>query len=409
MDTADTPAKPAPRPINLTELSLDPRGIGFVQDPYRAYETMHQMLPVFRWAEYGMICFARHAHVAALLRDKRFGRVPPAGLEAEKPAHLAPFDAVERHSLLELEPPDHTRLRGLVNREFVTARIEALRPAVEKLCEELIAAFPAEGPFDLLKAYATPIPVMIIADFIGVPREAAPMLLAWSHAMVAMYQAKRTRETETAAASAAAEFAACLRGVVARRRLAPRDDLLSRLIRHEGKSLNEDELVSTCILLLNAGHEATVHTIGNGVKAIIESGIDAAQAFAGKAAARKTGEEVLRFAPPLHMFTRYAQRDCEFKGLPFKQGQQAGLLLAAANRDPSVFESPDVFDPKRGKNPHVSFGAGIHFCLGAPLARLELEIALTALFKARPNLKISDPPYFGDTYHFHGLGALMVE
>ena len=403
------PAAPEKRVINLTELALDPRGLGFVRDPYRAYETMHQMLPVFRWAEYGMICFARHGHVTALLRDKRFARVPPAEMRGETPAHLSPFKAAERHSLLELEPPDHTRLRALVNREFVTARIKAMRPGVEALCQELIRDFPAEGPFDLIKAYAEPIPALVIAALIGVPREKAPELVAWSHAMVAMYQARRTRETEDKAAEAAAAFADYLRGLIKARRKTPGDDLLSRLAAHEGKDLSADELVSTAILLLNAGHEATVHTIGNGVKAILESGLDPATLFETPELTRRAVEEVLRFDAPLHMFTRYALRDCEFRGLPFKQGQAAGLLLGAANRDPAVFEKAEVFDPAREKNPHASFGGGIHFCLGAPLARMELEIALPALFRARPRLKISEPPEYADTYHFRGLEALMVE
>ena len=223
-----------------------------------------------------------------------------------------------------------------------------------------------------------------------------------------MYQFGRDRAVEDAAAAAAADFAAFLRGIVAERRRAPRDDLVSHLVAAHAREdrLSEDELVSTCILLLNAGHEATVHAAGNGVKGLLEAGIDTRAAFAGEAATARTVEELLRHDPPLHLFTRYALEDVEIEGVTIRRGETVGLLLAAANRDPARFECPDALDPARDATAQLSFGAGIHFCIGAPLARLELQVALPILFARLPGLRMAAPPRFRDSYHFHGLERL---
>ena len=176
----------------------------------------------------------------------------------------------------------------------------------------------------------------------------------------------------------------------------------------DGARLSADEMVSTCMLLLNAGHEATVHGLGNGVKALLESGLDAAAAFADARATEGAVEELLRFDAPLHLFTRYALEDVEIAGLKLRQGDRIGLLLGAANRDPNVFAEPARLDPSRGPNPHVAFGAGIHFCVGAPLARLEMRVALPILTKRLPGLRLAEAPRYRDAFHFHGLEGLKV-
>jgi cytochrome P450 len=187
------------------------------------------------------------------------------------------------------------------------------------------------------------------------------------------------------------------------RRHEPRDDLLTQLIaaEQEGQKLSTDELVTTAILLLNAGHEATVHALGNGIKALLERGLR------GDGDPRLV-EELLRYDAPLHLFTRYALEDVEFAGISLRQGEEIGLLLGAANRDPARFPDPDHFDPRREPCPHVSFGAGIHFCVGAPLARLEMQIALPILFERLPRLGLAEQPRYRDSYHFHGLERLDV-
>lgn len=398
-------------------LSLDPRDPAFFGDPARTYARMHGQAPVFFWQQYGYWCFAAHADVNALLRDKRFGRqvtqlVSRAELGwPEPPAHMASVTAFERHSLLELEPPEHTRIRSLVNAAFLNRVIEALRPRIAALASARLEALASQGAADLLEAYATPLSVLVIAGMLGVPEAMAPQLLAWSHDMVAIYQARRDEAIEHAAARATTQFAEYVRGLLlARRAHEPPNDLIGLLLaaREADAGLSEAELVSTIILLLNAGHEATVHAIGNGVKVLLEREVDTHLVFADPATTAACVDELLRFDPPLHLFTRYCLEPCELHGVRFERGQRIGLLLGAANADPARFEAPQEFRPRRTPNPHLSFGAGIHFCVGAPLARLELQVALPLLFQRFPRLHLTSAPRYRDTYHFHGLEALPV-
>jgi cytochrome P450 len=389
----------------MQTLSQSPKDPAFVQNPYPFYETARAAGPFFHWADYNLTCTGNAAAVNAIFRDRRFGREPVDPLPV--PPHLSPFYAVEAHSMLELEPPRHTRLRNLVLRAFTSRRIAALEPDVTALATELALAFPS-GAFDLLQAFAQPLPVRIIARLLGVPEEMAPDLLRWSNAMVGMYQAGRTREMEDKAIAATEAFVAFLRAYIAERRARPADDLITQLIaaEMEGERLSTDELISTCILLLNAGHEATVHTIGNGVKTLLETRTPLAAL--GPDEVEGTVEEILRFDPALHMFTRHAYADVEIMGHTFHRGDQVGLLLAAANRDPGTWDRPARFLPARHVKPHVGFGAGLHFCVGAPLARLELQVALPILFRHRPGLALAAKPQYADVYHFHGLKALLV-
>lgn len=389
----------------MKTLHQSPTDPGFVQNPYPFYERARAEGPFFRWADYSLTCTGNSAAVNAIFRDRRFGREPVEPIAF--PPHLAPFYAVEAHSMLELEPPRHTRLRNLVLRAFTSRRIAGLAPDITALAEELADACPA-GPFDLLKTFAQPLPVRIIARLLGVPEDMAPDLLRWSNAMVGMYMAGRTRGTEDRAVAATEAFVAFMRSYVDERRKRPADDLITQLIaaESEGEKLSTDELITTCILLLNAGHEATVHTIGNGVKTLLETGTP--QSALAPDAIEATVEEILRFDPALHMFTRWAYEDVEVMGHTFHRGDQVGLLLAAANRDPGVWDHPDRFNPSRPVKPLATFGAGLHFCVGAPLARLELQIALPILFQRHPGLRLAAPPAYGDVYHFHGLSALLV-
>lgn len=390
---------------------LDPRDPGFFNDPYPAYSAIREAAPAFFWEDYGFWCFARHADVSALLRDRRFGRSAAEPVAGESKPHLEAFDALERHSMLELEPPEHTRLRNLVNRAFVSRRIEGLGPRIESLAHERIDAFGSTPSVDLVAEYANPIPVAMIADLIGVPRDMGAKLAGWSHAMVAMYQFGAGRAAEERAGEAALAFAHYVRGFARLRRGDLGEDLVSQLLIAEsgGGKLTEDELVATVVLLLNAGHEATVQAIGNGVKLILERGIDPARAFADESATTATVEELLRLDPPLHLFNRHALEDVEFASVRLRKGEKVGLLLGAANRDPERFPEPDAFRPERAPNPHVTFGGGIHFCVGAPLARLELAQALPILFNRLPGLRLAERPGYRDAFHFHGLEALRVE
>ena len=391
----------------MLTLSQSPTDPAFVQNPYPFYERARAAGPFFLWADYGRLSTGNHAAVSAIFRDRRFGREVPVEKRAPVPDHLRPFYAVEAHSMLELEPPRHTRLRSLVLRAFTSRRIAALQPEIAQLCHDLIDALP-DGEFDLLGLFGQRLPVIVIARLLGVPEDMGDDLLRWSNAMVGMYQAGRDRAREDAAVAATEAFVAFMRSYVDQRRKTPSDDLITALIQaeQEGEKLSTDELITTCILLLNAGHEATVHSIGNGVKCLLENG--APVSTLGPDAIEGTVEEILRLDPPLHIFTRWAYEDVEVMGTPIPKGSEVQLLLAAANRDPGVWEDPARFSPARPIKPNTSFGAGIHFCVGAPLARLELQTALPILFDRLPGLRLAAAPAYGNVYHFHGLERLMV-
>ena len=385
------------------QLPTDP---DFVQNPYPAYAAAAAIAPVWNWPAYGMKAVFSNAIATAVLRDRRFGREPLEPIRY--PEHLEPFYAIEAHSMLELEPPRHKRLRGLVLRAFTSRRIKELGPEISALCDDLLNDIAPDAPFDLIQSYATPIPVIIICRLLGVPEDMASQLLSWSNDMVAMYQARRDRAIEERAASASADFAAFIRSYITEKRSKPADDLITQLIAAEadGEKLSTDELITTCILLLNAGHEATVHTLGNGVKTLLEEKTPlnalAPDQIDG------TIEEIIRYHPPLHVFTPYCYEDVEMGRHSFQRGDQIAVMLAAANRDEALWEDPQRFDPSRPVQTNTSFGGGIHFCVGAPLARLELKIAIPKLFERFPNLRLSEQPRYANLYHFHGLERLMV-
>ena len=392
----------------MKTFTQSPTENSFVQNPYPFYARCRAEGPLVFWQDYEMPATFSHTLIQMGLKDRRFGREIPPELVQPVPSHVQAFYDIEAHSMLELEPPRHTRLRRLVLQAFTSRRIASLAPEIEVLCNELVDRFSGE-PFDLLDSFAKPLPVIVICRLLGVPEEMGPKLLDWSNDMVAMYQARRTRAIEDAAAKASEEFSAFMRDYIDERRTTPKDDLITQLIAAEedGAKLSTDELITTCILLLNAGHEATVHTLGNGVKTLLEHGVQPEWLTPDNIEA--TVEEIMRFDPPLHMFTRWAYEDIELGGHTFKRGDQIALMLGAAGRDPAVWDNPDTFDPTRPIKPHSAFGAGLHFCVGAPLARLELQIALPILFKRCPDLRLTEQPRYANLYHFHGLERLMVE
>ena len=401
---------------NSTTIQIDPRDPSFYEDPYPTYEHVRRQSPIFYWEAFGNWSFVNQRDVTRILRDRRFGRqishiLDPKEMGAsEARPDLKPFYDVDRYSMLELEPPTHTRLRGLVQKAFMARQIERLQPRIAALSHQLIDEMVTGSEADLLTAFATPIPVFVIAEMLGVPTDMSEALLNWSHAMVGMYEMARSAEQERAAVQAAQAFVAYLREYVNRRRKEPRDDLITKLIQAEegGEKLTEDELISNCILLLNAGHEATVNVIGNGVYALLQHREQLERWRKQPELTASAVEELLRFDTPLHLFNRWVLQDLEFGGLQLKQGMQVSLLLGAANRDPAIFENADRLDIGRKKNPHVSLGGGIHYCLGAPLARLELQTALPILLERLPELHLVEKPRFKNSYHFRGLESLRI-
>lgn len=389
-------------------VTQDPTDPAFVQDPYPFYASARAMGDFVFWREFGMPVATTQAAGAAVLRHPRLGREVPAARRVSVPAGLESFYALEKHSLLELEPPEHTRLRRIAMEGFGRHRISAMAPSVSQIADDLIGAFPT-GEFDLIEAFAKPLPAIAIARFIGLPDDMAPRLQDWSNAMVRMYQAGRTADDEVLAEAAAREFTEYLRDVIGHRKKTPGVDFLSDLIRLEtsGDRLGTDELISTVVLLLNAGHEATVHSIGNAV-ALLTRFRERALAL-GPLHIADTVEECLRFDPPLHFFDRHVYEATRIRDTGFAAGDRVGVLLASANRDDAVWPDGERFDPFRLRRSHLAFGSGIHVCIGASLARLEMQIALPALFSRCPNLKITQPPKVAKLYHFHGYERLMVQ
>ncbi len=433
----------------------DPHAADFYNFPYQDYANWHSQHPVFYWQDYKLWCFCSFADVNSILRDNRFGRqLPdqqPHTLEQapQEALHMQDFNALERHSLLNLEPPQHTRLRRCVNHAFTHRQVQALVPEIEALAQQLLTNISTAGEAELLGSYAAPLAAGVIAKLVGAPDSAIPELLAWSHAMVRVYTLTQTRDEEIAANRAASEFDRFLRDLIANKRAdliankraakgnlasangnlasaKEKDDLLSLLLQNQQTNqsdyLSDDEIVSTIVLLLNAGHEATVHQIGNAVRILLTQTSNPGSYFeqdghspttVQTATAKRTVQELMRIDTPLHLFKRCAMQPLTFQAqnnlsLELQAGEEVALLLGAANHDPLMFDSPQVFNPAREPLEHLSLGAGTHFCIGALLAQQEIGIALRTLFHNMPDLQLKQTPEFADSFHFRGLRELQV-
>jgi unspecific monooxygenase len=398
--------------IDQRRFRQDPRDPLFYQNPYAVYRLLHERGgPVF-WEDYGLWCLTEFEAVDKCLRDRRFARLPPRGHTRKPyPSHLADFAAAEAYSLLALEPPQHTRLRKLVNRAFVSRQVEKMADDIDRLAHQCIDRFEGDGRAELLAQYATPIPAIVIARLLGVPEAETDDLLRWSHAMVKVYTLTQTLDDEHAANTAAAEFVQRLRDLIKDKRKQPAHDLLSHLIeqQYSDDGPTDDEIVSIAILLLNAGHEATVHQLGNSIVKLLHTTSLPPGWYRDTAATDSIVAECLRYDAPLHLFTRYAQESVTLaEDVIVEAGTEIALLLGAANRCPVQFVEAGVFTPGRPDADYVSLGAGIHFCVGAPLARLELRIALAVLFQRLPGMRLRGNPDYRDSFHFHGMEAVHV-
>jgi cytochrome P450 len=392
-------------PLDLTDPAV-------VADPYPAFARARAQAPV-QWHEgLGLWLAFTHAESNAVLRDRRLGRI---WRDREPAERFDAFNLVHRNALLEMEPPDHTRLRRLVSAAFARGHVERLRPWVEdyarELADGLVERSGGTEPVDVLSGMAEQLPVGVIAELLGVPEADRPLLRPWSNAIVKMYEYGRTAEVEDAAERAAAEFVAHLRALAAERRRVPGEDLLSHLVQvrdAEGDRLTEDELVTTCVLLLNAGHEATVNVSGNGLLALLEHPDQLARLRADPGLLPTAVEELMRFDSPLQLFERTATADVEVGGVTVREGHKVAALLGSANRDPAVFADPDTLDVGRAENPHISFGAGVHFCIGAPLARVELQASFTALLQCASSVDLARPARRRPEFVIRGLAELPV-
>jgi len=377
--------------------TLDLTSPEVIADPY-PYLAEERARHAVAWHEpTGMYLAFDHATVSAVQRDRRLGRI---WRDREPAAYLEPFNLLHRNQMMENEPPEHTRLRRPVAASFNRGHIERLRPRVRELAASLLAEVdPVE--FDVVGQYAEPLPVLVIAELLGVPASYAGSLRTWSQAIVRMYEPTPGPEVVDAAVTAAAEFAGLVRELVAERRATPKDDLITDLAATE---LSDDEVVAAVVLLLNAGHEASVNVFGNGLVAMLRRGLTPAQG----ADLALTVEEMLRFDSALQLFERTATEEVEVGGIVVEPGEKIAVLLGSANRDPAVFDDPDEFRVDRMPNNHVAFGVGVHFCLGAPLARMELFESLTTLLATYPSLALAGEPESRGTFVLRGYHRVPV-
>ncbi|WP_406335245.1 cytochrome P450 [Streptomyces zaomyceticus] len=397
--------------MDAADTVYDPWSPEFVADPYPAYAELraagraHWHAPTRQWL------IPHHEDVSALLRDRRLGRTythrfthEEFGQEAPDAAY-EPFHTLNDHGLLDLEAADHGRIRRLVSKAFTPRTVENLAPTVRRLAADLVGGLVAAGGGDLQASVAEPLPVAVIAEMLGVPDddEERGRLRPWSAAICGMFELNPSKETARRAVEASVEFSDYLRELIARRRREPGDDLISSLIAVE--ELTEQEMVSTCVLLLNAGHEATVNTTVNGWWTLLREGVRPDPEKLSTAV-----EELLRYDTPLQMFERWVLDDIEIGGRTIPRGSEVALLLGSANHDPARFgPTADTLDLTRADNPHITFGAGIHYCLGAPLARLELTAVFGELLRRAPGLRLAAEPVRKPGYVIRGFEELLVE
>ena len=384
----------------------------FVANPYEQLKELRAFgKPV--WHE-GMQIFlaARHSDANDVFRNKSLGRI----FTDKKPDfEWETFNWLHSDSILDSEPPKHTRLRSLVAKAFNRNKIEGMRPAVERITQQLLDVIEEKvksgETFDLIADYAEPLPVKIIADLLGFPESEEHLLRPWSQSIVKMYEVNPSEQYQMEAKKAAAEFAEYVRSLAEHRKKNPGQDLITDLamVEENGEKLNSHELVATCVLLLNAGHEASVNAFGNGMVAALERPDQAELLRKNSRAITDTAlEEFMRFDAPLHLFERTATVDTELGGVKIEKGQKIAALIGSANRDSSVFERADEMDLTRDPNPHIGFGAGIHFCLGAPLARLEMSVSLPALWEKYPNMQLAGAPVRRPTFVLRGYESVSI-
>ena len=382
---------------------------GFQQDPYPAYRILRANDPV-HWSELsrGWV-FSRFEHVDAILRDHaRFGSDERRAGDAA-PEYTSPFP--EGRSILVMDPPDHTRLRGLVSRAFTPRTIADMEPRIKQIVDDALAEVPENEPFDLMEKLAYPLPVTVIAEMIGVPATDRDRFKRWSDRVARILEPTITRTEMSEALTAGEELSDYFRDIIAQRRAEPQDDLISRLLvaEEDGDTLSMDEMLAMLRLLLAAGNETTTNLIGNGLLALLRHPDQLRRLQDDPSLVDGAIEELLRFDGPVQTDGRTVLEDMEIEGKQLKRGQRAVLLIGSANRDARVFERPNALDITREGPAHVAFGRGIHHCIGAPLARMEGRIAFTALVEQFREIRLlKSKPRYKNNIVLRGLTSLPV-
>jgi cytochrome P450 len=389
------------------------------QDPYPTYARLHQEGPLHyldvgsKWAVWSLVS---HAECSSIAKDPRLSAKRAKQMLLSLPISRQPeFSELARMLslwLIFMDPPEHTRLRKLLNKGFSTAAIEGLRPQVEAIVDQMLKPLQQGSEVDLLREFANPMPVRIILEMLGIPQELRDTFVDWSRA-IAVFRGNpnRTVDEARAAQDALLELTEFFRKVVAERRRRKGSDLISLLIdiEEEGEVLTEEELYAQCIALLFAGHETTRNLIGNGMYTLLRNPQQTAELREQPEMIRSAVEELLRYESPVQFTARVLKDDMEICGQQIRKGWTVLCMLGAANRDPKQFKEPDQLDLKRLNNQHLAFSAGLHFCIGAQLARLEGQVALLNLVQRFPQMKLAGPrPEWASTFGFRGLKSLPV-
>jgi unspecific monooxygenase len=394
----------------------------FIANPYSQLEVLRKEMPAYQDPVWNKVFFTRHAEISSLLKDKRLGRTmlhlyarDEIGWPPPDPRTKG-FRSYQDNVFMDMEGQSHARIRSLVTKVFTPKRVESLRSRLEQTTHRLIDAVQAEGQCDFVRAIAEPLPVVMIADLLGIPEEFRQNLRPWSNAIVKMYELGYTDQQVDEANHAATAFMEMIGGLAEERRAHPQDDLISDLVQvnEQGETLTENELRATCIFLLNAGHEATVNGSSLGLRALFQNQgqleIMKEAVYQNNTALLKTAiDELLRYETPLPMFERYILEDMEINGIPLKRGSEVGLFYISGNRDSARFERPDELILSRQDNPLLTFGLGTHYCLGAPLARLELQVLFSVLFQRLPNIQTDGEAQFAKGFVIRGLEHLPIK
>ncbi|HKZ05918.1 MAG TPA: cytochrome P450 [Methylomirabilota bacterium] len=396
----------------MSDFTFNPMAPDFVADPYPTYRRLREEDPVHQ-SPLGFWVLTRYDDVVASLRDPRMIKEPIAAFVAQRFGLPAPPLGMGL-SMLDRDPPDHTRLRGLVSKAFTPRVIEQLRPHIQQIVDGLLDRVEGEPGMDLIEQFAYPLPVIVICEMLGVPVSDHERFKGWGLDIARGLDAillppdSPVAERSVQARRALADY---FRGLIAERRTAPRDDMLSGLIAAEeaGDKLSEDELLATCILLLVAGHETTVNLIGNGSLALLRHPDQRKRLQEDPGLITTAVEELLRFDGPVQRTARIPSEDVTFGGKTIGKGEMVMPFIGAADRDPAQFPEPDRLDIGRTENRHIAFGWGIHFCIGAPLARVEGQIAINTLLRRKPKLALATAaPQHRQSLTLRGLTSLPV-
>jgi pimeloyl-[acyl-carrier protein] synthase len=391
-------------------ITFDPLAPAFRRNPYPYYDMLRANAPIYFWEEWGVTFVTRWSDCSALLRDNRLGH----GTLGDPPAAQRDLYAMQSNWMLFKDPPDHTRLRGLAQRAFTPRRVAQMRETIQELTDSLLDNVQQSDSLDVVADLAQPLPVTVIARLLGIPEQAYDTFHAWSNALARTLDLVEGEEVYNEASRAAAAFTEFLADLAERRRVEPGDDLFSALVNvqedaQRADQLSTDELYATCALLLVAGHETTVNLIGNGMLALLRHPQQLERLRNDPGLTVSAVEELLRFDSPVQLTSRIVHTTVAVDGYTFPEGAEINFVLGAANHDPTAFDRPGTLDIARTPNPHLAFGSGIHYCLGAPLARLEAQIAIATLLRRFPCMTLlTDNPPYRDNYLLRGLEQLPV-